>query len=77
VCDMANSTNVEGSLTTDDLRRQGMKCIDVFISLVFEVLVMSVELFDLLLSKSFDIFHGVCLNEKNKRNAIYDIEFIF
>jgi hypothetical protein len=54
-----------------------MKIIDVFISLVLEILVMSVKLLNLLLSKSFDIFHGASLNEKNKRNAINDIEFIF
>lgn len=64
VCDVAYCTNVEGSLTTDDLRRQGMEGIDVFVGLVLEVLVVSVELFNLLLGKSFDIFHGDCLNEK-------------
>lgn len=41
-----------------------MEGIDVFVGLVLEVLVVSVELFDLLLGKSFDVFHGDCLNEK-------------
>ena len=55
---MAYSTDVESSLSTDDLRREGMQRINVVIRLVLEVLVMRVELLDLLLSKSLDIFHS-------------------
>ena len=58
MCDMAYSTDVESSLSTDDLRREGMQRINVVIRLVLEVLVMRVELLDLLLSKSLDIFHS-------------------
>ncbi len=54
-----------------------MKSIDVFVSLVFKVFVMSVKLLNLLLSKSLDILHGAILNEKIKEMRLMILNLYF
>ncbi len=73
---MADSTNVESGLATDDLGRQWMKGVDVFVRLILQILVMSVKLFDLFFGKAFDIFHGFVLKKiKEMRFMILNLYF--
>ena len=61
VGDMADCTNVEGSLATDDLRGQWMECVDIFVGLVLEVLIVSIQLLDFFFGESLDVFHGASI----------------
>lgn len=50
VSDVSHCTDVQSSLSTDNLWRKRMKCINVLIRLVLQILVMRHELLDLLFS---------------------------
>lgn len=66
---MSYGTDVEGSLSTDNLWGEWMQGWNILVGLILEVFIVSIQYFDLFLGKSFDILH-VRTNEKIKEIMI-------